>query len=124
MLISLIRVTSDLNATYGILCINNAPICVTMELPYRDNNRNTSCIPTGVYNVTKYKSEKRGNTFWVHDVPNRSSILIHSGNFPKDTQGCILVGEKFAAPAILADSQNALKLLNERLPHKFTLEIK
>jgi hypothetical protein len=29
----------------------------------------------------------------VQDVPARSYILVHIGNFPKDTKGCILVGQ-------------------------------
>lgn len=29
----------------------------------------------------------------VVDVPDRTDILIHPGNFPSDTLGCILVGQ-------------------------------
>ena len=31
----------------------------------------------------------------VSNVPGRSSILIHAGNWDHNTQGCILLGEKF-----------------------------
>jgi hypothetical protein len=28
----------------------------------------------------------------LSDVPGRSEILIHPGNYPRDTQGCVLLG--------------------------------
>ena len=38
-----------------------AVVCHTMELPWRDNERRLSCIPTGVYNVVKHQSPKFGH---------------------------------------------------------------
>jgi hypothetical protein len=69
--------------------------CNTLELPYVDNKRNISCIPTGEYWVRKRKSPKFGLCFIVEDVPNRKYILIHKGNFHTDIRGCILVGSAF-----------------------------
>jgi hypothetical protein len=31
----------------------------------------------------------------VREVPGRSAILVHRGNFVSDTEGCILVGRGF-----------------------------
>ena len=67
--------------------------CKTLELPYKDNRRNVSCIPIGEYTVKKRWSEKYKYHFHVQNVPNRSYILIHSGNFYTHTLGCILVGQ-------------------------------
>lgn len=64
-----------------------------LELPYRNNRRNISCIPTGVYNCKKRYSIKYKNHIHVLNVPNRDFILIHPGNTFKDTRGCILVGK-------------------------------
>jgi len=61
-----------------------------IELPYLDNHRDVSCIPPGLYTFQKRVSKKRGNHFIILNVLNRSEILVHSGNYMKDTQGCIL----------------------------------
>jgi len=78
-------------ATIGSLSIGNFS-CQTLELPFRNNLQNVSCIPVGDYCSNRTISNRFGNTFEVMDVPNRSNILFHWGNFPKDTNGCILIG--------------------------------
>jgi uncharacterized protein DUF5675 len=51
------------------------------------------CIPAGRYRVTRYESPRFGRTvLLLHDVPGREAIEIHVGNFPRDTEGCLLVG--------------------------------
>jgi hypothetical protein len=64
----------------------------TLELPWKDNHKQISCIPAGTYKVERYSSPKFPNTFQVLNVPNRSAILLHVGNYNTDTLGCILVG--------------------------------
>ena len=64
----------------------------TLELDWESNERNSSCIPANGYNLTHYSSDKYKNVLQVMDVPNRSYILIHNGNYNKHTKGCILVG--------------------------------
>lgn len=70
--------------------------CYTLELPWRDNERNVSRIPKGEYLASQHVSSKFGDCIWIQNVPNRSEILIHKGNFHDDTLGCILVGEDIA----------------------------
>lgn len=70
--------------------------CKTLELSWRNNERRRSCIPTGKYKITPNQSPTFGPTFRLHDVPNRSDILIHTGNFHTNTLGCILVGNEFS----------------------------
>lgn len=67
--------------------------CKTLELPWRDNKRKESCIPTGEYRAVKRWSQKYGDHFHILDVPHRDMILIHAGNSYKHTKGCILIGE-------------------------------
>lgn len=94
-LLKLIRVTEHNNATLGVLCVDGSPDFVTLENPWRDNERMISCIPIGTYTIKKHKSPRFGDTFIVEDVPGRSHILFHAGNTHKDTHGCILLGYQF-----------------------------
>lgn len=64
----------------------------SLELPWKDNKRRVSCIPKGVYKARKHTSPKFGNCLWLQDVPNRSEILIHVGNYYTQILGCILIG--------------------------------
>lgn len=64
----------------------------TLELPDKNNERRVSCIPEGVYSMKKHRSPKFKNSFWIQDVPGRSEILIHAGNYHHQILGCVLVG--------------------------------
>lgn len=64
----------------------------TLELPYLDNEKQVSCIPPGGYIVNPYLSFRFGKSFEVENVPHRSGILFHAGNYRSNTKGCILVG--------------------------------
>ena len=93
-------VTSD-QGTEGVLATDGF-FSKTLELPWRENKRSISCIPSGEYIVRIRQSPKYGSVYWVTDVPNRTWILIHAGNFAGDTKkgfkthvnGCILLGNK------------------------------
>ena len=69
----------------------------TLELAWNENKTDISCIPTGSYWVDKYLSptKGRGIVFQFRDVPDRSNIQIHVGNYNRDVLGCILVGKGF-----------------------------
>jgi len=63
-----------------------------LELSWKNNFKGVSCIPEGTYKVCKHNSPKFGKSLWVQDVPNRSEILIHRGNYNSDILGCIIIG--------------------------------
>ena len=65
---------------------------VSLELPFLENKKQISCIPTGTYRAIKTKSQSKGEVLMLKQVPNRTSILVHVGNYSKDTLGCILLG--------------------------------
>lgn len=56
--------------------------------------QNQTCIPTGTYSVTSYISPKHNNTRvpLLENVPGFGYVEIHAGNYPKDTDACLLLG--------------------------------
>jgi hypothetical protein len=70
--------------------------CVTVELPWKDNQVRISCIPAGTYKVVPRRSPKYGEHLHILDVPGRSLILIHQANYVHQLLGCIAVGQSRA----------------------------
>lgn len=99
--VEIFRLRRSDQGTEGLL-VSAEYHCRTLELPCRDNQQQISCIPTGVYDVEIRRSNKYGRIYWIRKVPNRSYILIHSGNFAGDknkgykthSYGCILLGKR------------------------------
>ena len=80
-------------STIGTLAIDSKPFCLTLELPWKDNQHGVSCIPEGTYEVAiGWSPDHHMDVPHVLNVPDRDDIEMHVGNFPKDTKGCILVG--------------------------------
>ena len=103
--------------------------CWTLELPDLGNKPRVSCIPKGEYKVTKRYSSKYKYHFHVLDVPDRSYILIHNGNYNWHTKGCILVCKTLKdinADGLkdVTSSKVTLNRLNKILTDEFTLTIK
>jgi len=85
-----------LNRTYyadgvnGTLLIDGVPVCHTIELPWKDNRTGVSCIPEGVYALSKRYSDRFGQHLLLQGVPNRSLILVHAyNNALQESRGCI-----------------------------------
>lgn len=89
------RISSDRNSTYGVLIDNTIPFAVTLEPSWNNNKSYESCIPAGIYSCKRIISTKFGNTFAITNVPDRTNIRFHKGNFQSDTEGCILIAEQF-----------------------------
>jgi hypothetical protein len=134
MRIELKRTYKD-NATIGIGAVYNLENFkvfefVTLELPWKENQRNVSCIPEGDYLVVKLPptSKRKYDYFWVQDVPGRTSILWHPGNYTRQILGCILPGESLTdldkdGIIDVTNTTATLKILTALMPEKFKLTI-
>lgn len=90
------RIADDGVQTLGTMYFNDF-VCNTLEKPYKDNQRGISSIPRGIYECKWTFSPKfLRYTYEVLNVPNRSAIRIHKGNYFFDIQGCILLGDGYS----------------------------
>ena len=80
----IIRDTFTENSTIGKLFIDGEMFCDTLELAWKNNTRNISCIPDGEYKVRLRLPRESATRDYVHllvkDVPERDYILFHRGN--------------------------------------------
>ncbi len=93
--------------TIGSLYVNGEYFCDTLEDTVRDKNNDgdlndlgeekvygETAIPVGLYRVVMNRSPRFKRILpRLLDVPHFEGVLIHRGNYAKDTHGCILVGE-------------------------------
>jgi hypothetical protein len=104
------RHASTDEGTFGTLTLSDGQQLYSVELPWRDNATQKSCIPVGLYRCEEIKSPRFGRVYQVMNVPGRTAILIHAGNYggdkalgwDSDLLGCI-------APAM------KLGMLNSRI---------
>jgi hypothetical protein len=103
----------------------------TLELPWRDNEQNISCIPPApekrlsmypLRHRDAHESPKNDyDHFQVEDVNGRSYILVEIGNLYEQTRGCIFVGNRWidinrdGIPDV-SDSATALAEMRDVIP--------
>lgn len=76
--------------TNGVLMLDSMALCHTIELPWKENQSQISCIPEGEYQLAKRFSEKLKWHLQVLKVPNRDLILFHpANNALMELKGCI-----------------------------------
>ena len=114
----LIRDTFTDKSVIGKLYCNAEFIAHTLELTWRDNEKRVSCIPEGEYACRVRLARESGSRDYVHllvqDVPSRSYILFHRGNYPSDSRGCILTGTHRA--------QSSDKILQSKVAHAYLMD--
>lgn len=100
----------------------------TLELPWKNNERRVSCIPVGIYKAKKHQSPKFGQSFWLQNVPGRSEVLVHPGNFTSQILGCILPGDRHTdinGDGIIdvTNSRKTMDKLYNLMPDEFEIHI-
>lgn len=99
----------------------------TCEDPWKNNERDVSCIPIGEYAMRWYQSDKFGRVPLLLGVPERDDILIHVGNTIADTRGCILPGLEFGPVTDrlgVWQSSNAMDALRDYLGYSERMSIR
>lgn len=80
-----------------------------------------SCIPAGTYVIDmntvspKYQARGANSTYAkigfklprLLNVPAYEGVLLHIGNYPKDTEGCLLIGESIASKGDAINNSSA-----------------
>ena len=112
---------SDAIAVEGELDINGIFIAYTLEPPNRiDKPR---CIPEGTYQLQMLPSARWQRYMpYVMGVPGFTAVEIHPGNFPKDTDGCCLVGNSRFMD-VIEQSEVAFNTLLDKLDFTFPVTI-
>lgn len=124
----LIKRTAKLNEyTIGNLYIDDQYFCNTLEdtdrglkdgqpLLYIKAKKifSKTAIPTGTYKVElTYSFRFKRILPLIVGVKGFDGIRIHQGNFPKDTEGCILVGKNTFKGGISESKETLGKLLKK-----------
>jgi Family of unknown function (DUF5675) len=105
--------------TFGRLTFPTGENYVTAERPWLDNTVGESCIPEGLYALSLRPSAivaacSHGifDEGWeVRNVPGRTFIMIHPGNWPMSVRGCIAVGRELE---IMPDGFSQYGVTNSR----------
>lgn len=150
MHLTLTRIARRPDYTIGRLDFDGRHLCDTLEPTDRDLSaamnpadilrrkvRGRTAIPTGTYRLDLttfsprfghqpfYDHTCRGRLPTLQSVPGFERILLHAGNAPADTQGCILLGSN-TTPGRLTASRQACEHLYHLLlttpgPHTLTI---
>lgn len=122
------RVIYTDNSTIGDLLIDGVFQCNTLEdtcrrragpdgiLQPHEKVYGETAIPSGKYEIKmEWSNHFKRKMPFLQDVPYFSGVMIHWGNRPKDTLGCILVGTKSMKDDWIENSLKNYNLLEPKL---------
>lgn len=110
--ISLIRKIFSNNSTIGQLTMDDLTLWTLEDTARNIKIDGQTCIPSGVYEIQLQPSSHFNRLMpFLQEVPFYTGIMIHPGNTPLDTNGCILVGMDHQNVGSISDSRQAFDLL-------------
>lgn len=103
------RNTFSQYSTIGELSVDGVQKYFTLEPPKHEPPVKPRAIPAGTYELAILYSPRFNRQMpHVLNIPDFEGILIHWGNYPKDTEGCLLVGNvKGPYPDFIGQSRAA-----------------
>ena len=139
MVLKLVRKYLKDTYTIGKLYINGVYFCDTVEDKVRDYNKDgdlndlgetkvygETAIPYGTYEVeVTYSPKFKRDLPLIKNVPHFEGIRIHRGNYPKDSLGCVLVGENKVKGGVINSTKYEVELTKrlKETREKITIEI-
>lgn len=113
-IIEIKRVSHNTSSLTGELFVNGSFLSHTLELPWNNNRSFISSIPSGTYDALLRYDKNDKWRLQLTNVPDRSGVQIHIGNWPSQIEGCVLVGNKVNNPSnSLEQSSEAYKKLKD-----------
>ncbi len=117
---TLTRMPDDLRQTLGVITSTDGQgfTAKTLELPWKENDNNISCIPKGEYpcrytrsprlsaeSLARWLKKNQGAkeadcpeeikniyTYEIFDAQNRAGCRFHAANFARQLRGCVALG--------------------------------
>lgn len=130
------RLLTGDHGTLGIMFYEGERL-FSLELPWRDNIANLSCVPAGTYRaVLGWSPRFKRKMIGLLEVPKRAGVRVHSANLAGDVtkgfrsqlHGCIALGEKRGSidgqQAILLSAPAVRRFEAAMGPAPFILEIR
>lgn len=127
MTVEILTIDSHITrGTVSALLVDDIVCCNTLELPWKHNNVDISCIPMGEYEIFLRKDSSRGyNLYEIKSVDGRTNIQIHVGNYLSQIKGCMLTGKvpelkdgKYWIPSSQDMYNKFMKMMNGRTEDK------
>ena len=109
------RIFTD-KSTVGKLIMEELEIFILEDRARNVKIYGETCIPAGTYQLEIRQSGRYGRPMpYLLNVPFYEGIMIHWGNFPKDTNGCLLTGTTHPTVDMVGESKKAFDLLYPKI---------
>lgn len=113
--LTLLRLERTEGGIFGVLMMEGKVLCCTCE-------NAAKAIPTGTFNCIHRAQSVKAEGFTLEIiVDGRTDILVHIGNWPHESEGCVLVGESIGTlldKRAVYHSRNTMSAIRETIAPK------